>query len=304
MLRSTLNSWREYLTPAYHTSTFSSTGEITPEEFVEAGDYLTYKFPTWQWLRAPASKQRSFLPEDKQVLVTRRVPSLVRAEKCEEVLIEEGVDEDGWTTTLNPQRNDRAHVEEPEIEEIDDLVDETAEDNEDDEEYAATCQGNSQKRFYDLYIYYSTAYRVPRMYLVGYDANGTPLTPKEMFEDISADYRDKTVTIEKAPFLNDTTTVSIHPCRHSAVMKVLINRAIAAAKNKQNKDDLLKGVKKLGLADNEESAQDDEWEQLDDNDAKKLDQQVVRVDQYLVIFLKFITSVTPGIEHDYTMDAF
>lgn len=302
MLRSTFNSWREYLTPAYHTSTFSQTGEITPEEFVQAGDYLTYKFPTWQWLGAPASKQRDFLPTDKQVLVTRRVPSLVRANDYENVAIEEEEDADGWTTTSGPHAGatsgtKQVSAQQSEIEEIDDLIDNTAEEDDDDEqEY--TIQAN--KRFYDLYIHYSTAYRVPRMYLVGFDSNGTPLTPEQMFEDIPEDYRDKTVTIEKAPFLNDTTTVSIHPCRHAAVMKVLINRAMSAARLKKEKQDLLKGVKNIGLADSEDT---DDWEQLDDTSVDDV-QSVVRVDQYLIIFLKFITSVTPGIEHDYTMDAF
>jgi ubiquitin-like-conjugating enzyme ATG3 len=49
MFRSTLSSLREYITPVSHVSTFTKTGEITPEEFVEAGDYLVYKFPTWTW---------------------------------------------------------------------------------------------------------------------------------------------------------------------------------------------------------------------------------------------------------------
>ena len=31
------------------------------------------------------------------------------------------------------------------------------------------------------------------------------------------------------------------------------------------------------------------------------DQVAIRVDQYLVVFLKFMASVTPGIEHDFTM---
>lgn len=52
MIRSTLSSlrdWREYLTPVNHVSSFKKTGEITPEEFITAGDYLVYKFPTWSW---------------------------------------------------------------------------------------------------------------------------------------------------------------------------------------------------------------------------------------------------------------
>lgn len=275
---------------------------------MQAGDYLTHRFPTWQWLGAPKALQRDFLPSDKQVLVTRRVPSLVRAGAYADVGVEEeeAVDADGWTTTGAIGGAVGGGTTVQEVEEIDDsvddLVDETAEDEDEDERYTAP---NTNKRFYDLYIHYSTVYRVPRMYLVGYDANGTPLTPEQMFEDISEDYRDKTVTIEKAPFLNDTTTVSIHPCRHAAVMKVLINRAIAAAqskRDKKHKQDLLKGVKKMGLADNEDTEDTEDWEQLEEADGQT--QPVVRVDQYLVIFLKFITSVTPGIEHDYTMDAF
>lgn len=316
MLRSTFNSWREYLTPASHNSTFTSTGEITPSEFVEAGDYLTYKFPTWQWSPAPNAKlERDFLPKDKQFLVTRKVPSYVRAEAYlgeGEDLVQDEVDEDGWTRTAKPDFMNGDDKREPKkedvIEDIDELIDETAEDFDQDETPDNSNKNNKSKRSYDLFIHYSTAYRVPRMYLIGYDSNGSPLSPEAMFEDISSDYRDKTVTIEKAPFLKDTTTISIHPCRHAAVMKVLINRAMIAAKNRQtyNKSvekDLIKGVKVLGLANNEDEG---EWEDVREaQEVKEIEQgDVVRVDQYLVIFLKFITSVTPGIEHDYTMDAF
>ena len=58
-----------------HTSTFRTNGQITPEEFVAAGDYLVYKFPTWSWADAsPESKRASYLPAGKQFLVTRGVP--------------------------------------------------------------------------------------------------------------------------------------------------------------------------------------------------------------------------------------
>ncbi|KAH3673341.1 hypothetical protein WICMUC_003701 [Wickerhamomyces mucosus] len=311
MIRSTFNSWREYLTPAYHTSTFNTTGEITPQEFIEAGDYLVYKFPTWQWSSAPPNKRRGFLPEDKQYLITRKVPSFVRAsdylgetgENDDDE--EDDVDEDGWTKASKPKLSTKKQkpqaVKSDDFEDIDELIDDNAEDNEDDDEEVEEKDPN--KRSYDLFIHYSTAYRVPRMYLIGYDSNGSPLSPEEMFEDVSSDYRDKTVTIEKAPFMNDTTTVSIHPCRHAAVMKVLISRAIQAVTNKKKSNietNLIANVKKLGLADNDE----EDWEDVNALKESESEPQVVRVDQYLIIFLKFITSVTPGIEHDYTMDAF
>ena len=79
-LYSTVNQIRDKYTPVSHTSTFRKTGQITPEEFVAAGDYLVFKFPTWQWAGADnESKRATHLPADKQYLVTRGVPCLRRA---------------------------------------------------------------------------------------------------------------------------------------------------------------------------------------------------------------------------------
>lgn len=72
---STVNTLRDRYTPVTHTSTFRQTGQITPEEFVAAGDYLVYKFPTWAWGDADDESRRvSYLPPGKQYLVTRNVP--------------------------------------------------------------------------------------------------------------------------------------------------------------------------------------------------------------------------------------
>ncbi|ESW97715.1 hypothetical protein KL918_003093 [Ogataea parapolymorpha] len=334
-LRSTFSSLREYLTPISHKSTFTDTGEITPEEFVAAGDYLVYKFPTWQWSPAPESKKRDFLPNDKQFLVTRHVPSYVRAADYEHTEKEAEMmeEEDGWTSTnvesVAPQRCDteaeRRHsikyiemtesgASSPEervaqhegsgkheINDIDELIDETAEESDlANDAGQGGIINDPKKRNYDLYITYSTSYRVPKMYLVGFNSNGVPLSPNEMFEDIASDYRQKTVTIEKAPFLSNTTSVSIHPCRHANVMRVLMKRAAHAAQAKKIRDqDLVTGVAKLGLADGKNADEEDDWENVEQGE-----EGIIRVDQYLVIFLKFIASVTPGIEYDYTMDAF
>jgi len=49
-LTSAFTNIREYITPApTGPSTFRDTGNITVEEFIEAGDYLVNKFPTWSW---------------------------------------------------------------------------------------------------------------------------------------------------------------------------------------------------------------------------------------------------------------
>lgn len=324
MLRSKLSSLREYLTPIKHTSDFTTTGEISPEEFVEAGDYLVYKFPTWQWSSAPDKLKKDFLPPDKQYLITKHVSSYQRAvtylgiksdlDEDEEEL------EDGWVkshkinndttsrlrtneleenTGNNANDNDDAN----EINDIDELIDENAEeqssDDENDFEELVETNANSNLRKYDLYITYSTSYRVPKMYLVGFNSNGIPLLPKQMFEDISGDYRDKTATIETLPVSYNTMSVSIHPCKHSSVMKVLMAHAAASKKTENPAElaELAEQASSLSLKDKVPGS-----ESGDDTDFEE-NVPGIRVDQYLIIFLKFIASVTPGIEYDYTMDA-
>lgn len=74
-IHSALDTLRDKYAPISHTSTFRSTGQITPEEFVLAGDFLAYKFPSWSWSAASTpAKAVSYLPANKQYLVTRGVP--------------------------------------------------------------------------------------------------------------------------------------------------------------------------------------------------------------------------------------
>lgn len=50
-------------------SHFLEKGVLTPEEFVIAGDQITYKCPTWQWQGGQDKLKNSNLPEDRQFLV-------------------------------------------------------------------------------------------------------------------------------------------------------------------------------------------------------------------------------------------
>lgn len=114
ILHSTLSTWRDRLAPISHTSTFRTTGQITPEEFVAAGDYFVYKFPSWSWADAATPAKRvSYLPPGKQYLVTRGVPCHSRLDENfagdagrDDVMIKDGFggdaggdDDDGWLTT-------------------------------------------------------------------------------------------------------------------------------------------------------------------------------------------------------------
>ena len=150
---------------------------------------------------------------------------------------------------------------------------------------------------------YSPYYRTPRLYMSGYLPNGQPLPPHLMMEDIVGDYKDKTVTLEDFPFFaNNIKMASVHPCKHASVMKTLLDRADAALKIRRDKlkagaasgsvdkgmEGLVDEINKLdvsGAASDaaESKGSGDEWEEVGHESD---DEVAIRVDQYLVVFLK------------------
>ncbi|XP_028966538.1 ubiquitin-like-conjugating enzyme ATG3 [Galendromus occidentalis] len=89
------------MTPVLKESRFRESGMLTPEEFVAAGDHLVATCPTWNWAKGDASYVKTYLPEDKQFLVTRNVPCSKRCRdmeynsESEKVIEDEGAGE-GW----------------------------------------------------------------------------------------------------------------------------------------------------------------------------------------------------------------
>jgi len=120
-------------------------------------------------------------------------------------------------------------------------------------------------RTYDLSIVYDKWYRTPRVYLFGYDEHRQPLTPKQIMEDISADHANKTVTVESHPFLG-VAHASIHPCKHAHVMKRIV----------------------------------DQMQSYRASEGSAGQAKLVPVEHYLFLFLKFMSSVMPTIEYDFT----
>ncbi|CAI5525071.1 unnamed protein product [Closterium sp. Naga37s-1] len=80
-------STAEMLLSARSATAFAEKGVLTPDEFVAAGDNLVAKCPTWSWEGADPSRRRSFLPADKQYLITRNVPCLRRVGAMEEEVL-------------------------------------------------------------------------------------------------------------------------------------------------------------------------------------------------------------------------
>lgn len=291
----------ERITGPRTVSAFKEKGVLSVSEFIIAGDNLVSKCPTWSWESGEPSKRKPYLPSEKQYLITRNVPCLRRAASVEEeyeaaggeVLLD-NEDNDGWLATHGKPKEGKSTEEEnlPSMENLEISKNSSikltpsyfgGEDEEDIPDMAdfeeadnlietdpATLQSTYlvaqepdddnilRTRTYDVSITYDKYYQTPRVWLTGYDESRMLLQPELVLEDVSQDHARKTVTIEDHPHLPGKHA-SVHPCRHGAVMKKIIDVLMS------------RGVEP-------------------------------EVDKYLFLFLKFVASVIPTIEYDYTMD--
>jgi ubiquitin-like-conjugating enzyme ATG3 len=220
------------------------------------------------------------------------------------------VDESGNMADKEPDEPDDI----PDMEIFDDDPDALIRDNDNNSD-----EENSSVRYYNIFIVYSAAYLTPKVYLSGYDSKNHPLPPRLMLQDIMGDYTDKTVTIENFPHdFEKIQMASIHPCKHAELMKTLFLRADNALKIRREKQrkglvsdgpadlqTLIGDVDKLNLAGDRKGEPkgkgEDEWEVVDTDDSPDQEEAAISIDQYLVVFLKFLASVTPTIEIDNTM---
>lgn len=279
---------REWAYPTLKNSAFLEKGVLTPEEFVRAGDELVFKCPTWQWEGGASDKQKSHLPPNKQYLVTRNVPCQTRVQSMENnmaVEADDGEDSDWLVSTVIKEKpiedefdildeegmvvpKEETKVEEEEEDEYADMADFEEDVLVDDAAAAPTTDQEEESnlvkvRTYDLSITYDKYYQTPRVWMMGYTAEThQPLTGSQMLEDVISDYANRTVTIETHPHVAGPHA-SIHPCQHGKVMKTIVRNLISAS------------------------------EEGDEGPA---------VEMYLFIFLKFVSSIIPTINYDFTMD--
>lgn len=64
----------DYVTPVRTTSAYKTKGVLTPQEFADAGDMLVARCPTWAWATGEPNHAKPYLPPDKQFLITKNVP--------------------------------------------------------------------------------------------------------------------------------------------------------------------------------------------------------------------------------------
>ena len=280
--------------PTMKESKFYEEGKLTPEEYVAAGDYLVKKCPTWKWCSAKKEYYNKSLPEDKQYLLTRvrskmRASDYLKSNNTKEKIIEgDWVDAD-LENKPKTENKKAVDIDLDALEEKGKKKVEVAEGKNDDDDFVIEgeeepkqeekkdekkaddfeivdeddCKEKDQAgvlktREYEVTVTYDFYYCVPRMWLMGYNEKGIPLTDEEMKEDIMPEYRNKTCTIEPQTFTG-IRSISVHPCRHSLLLKKMI-------KDFQNS-------------------------------GKKLE-----IEQSILLFLKFLQSVVPTVQYDFTMD--
>lgn len=231
-----VNKLRDTYTPVSNTSTFRKTGQITPDEFLAAGDYLVFKFPTWSWADADTPSRRAgYLPPGKQFLVTRNVPCHRRLDADfagdaghEEALVHDGDDfrgttggdEDGWLRTgglssSQPLKvreirtvDDAGNVGEGQVVEDDDDIPDM-EDEDDDEAIIRDAEGDGMNR----YVCHRGSFFPTRS--LRQSRSTVPLRQNEdcmgTGHDSLADKCFTTVAAERTPSTSCTRPTTAHP---------------------------------------------------------------------------------------------
>jgi ubiquitin-like-conjugating enzyme ATG3 len=122
--------------------------------------------------------------------------------------------------------------------------------------------------------------------------------PDQIFQDVTAEHAFKTVTIEAFPHSTSLQAASVHPCKHASVMRKLIERMNAGVVEEQ------KSQRKAGSKDSKKKWLFKRGTGKDDKPVpvagEEEEVEGMRVDFYLVVFLKFIASIVPTIEVDST----
>lgn len=183
--------------PPPEKDTFQANGELSPDEFRRAGQHLIKICTGWQWKPSQNKDFKSkYLDEGQQYLLLekgmcrRRLNNTLEKEqkKIEDKVLQEGEDQ-------------IVVLEGADVQEEEDNI----------ENY----------RYYKMYIVYDEYYHTPRMYFSATKHDGTPVSNDDIRQDIQREYLDKTLTMEKFPFIENLVMPTVHPCRHAAVLKTM-----------------------------------------------------------------------------------
>lgn len=289
----------ESLTPVLKESKFRDTGVITPEEFVAAGDYLVHHCPTWHWSEGEEAKKKSFLPLDKQFLSTKNVPCHKRCAEIEQVgdyntILDDDVN-GGWIDITNQQEDCKMEGEDQMKESEVRKAAPVAEDEDDDDEgdgeamdmeafeeagmledtatLTTASSPISQKDMHDVATNIKDGILNTRTYDLNISYDKFYQTPRLWL--FGYDEKRKPLSNEEMnadisqDHLNKTVTIEAHPHLPPPPMA-----SIHPCKHAEVMKKIIQTVQDGGGD--------------------------VQVHMYLLIFLKFVQSVIPTVEYDYT----
>jgi ubiquitin-like-conjugating enzyme ATG3 len=268
-------------------SKFYEKGILTPKEYEFAGDFLSQKCPTWKWCSAKTSVD--YLPQDKQYLMTtvrcpRRAIEYVNQNKTTEVLIE-----DDWVEAnanfYNRKKEDKildideqnkpkqvmVDIQENYLDkntDIDIVVDESENNQAQDDKIEIDIEDDFQVIDMNDNIIKTRTYDVSVTYDFFYQVPRMWLTGYGEDGGLLSDEQIKEdIMIE---YTDKTVTIEPHP--HTGVRSVSIHPC-------KHSHLLLRMIEQF------------------ENAGKTLE-----VWMSILLFLKFLHSVVPTIEYDFTMD--
>ena len=261
-------------TPTLKQSKFYTEGILTPDEFILAGDYLVEKCKTWKWYSAKENHFNSSLPKDKQFLLTTvksdsRALDFINANNTEEIKLEDDWgEEDLMLITKEKKENNKKEIDsEINLENSDDI---NNENNRKEEK-----EKKEKKEINDFEIIDNDDENDKRR---TYDVSVTYdlyyCVPRMWL--VGYDSKGRLLTANEMKedvmpeYRNKTVTIEPHPCTGIKNISVHPCRHSLLLK-KMIKDFQTSGRK-------------------------------VEIDQTIILFLKFLQSVVPTVQYDYTMD--
>lgn len=106
----TYRSVYSYLKPISNVSSFFEKGTLTPQEFVDSGDFLVHRFKTWRWQKAHDKRSVSYLPYEKQFLLMRNVPCQKRVRDLIHLVRDSKIVENDWVYPNYAEDNDEIYL--------------------------------------------------------------------------------------------------------------------------------------------------------------------------------------------------
>lgn len=265
-------------------SKFQENGVLTPDEFTMAGDLLTTKCPTWEWQSGAPGKRVDYLNPEKQFLITRNVPCSVRASALvQDAAVPDKVfeNEDGeWAVPdSGASSSSKAASDDDNVPDMEGASSTAQGDDDDDdsdcpdmEEYdEAGLEGDDPSALPSTAsdnVVHTRTYDISITYDKYYR---TPRLWLFGYDENGQPLDTKEIFSDiSSDHAKKTVTIDNHP--HQEIPCAYIHPCRHAEVMKK----LMERMKESG--------------------------KELRVDQYLLVFLKFISAVIPTIEYDYTMD--